>query len=258
MWRTTLARGLTRLPAPLRRRVWSARRERARRRRRALEARGDFSRSRPALYDMDAKLEQYLGFDGGFFVEAGANDGYDQSNTYYLERVRGWRGLLVEPVPFLLREAVRERPRSRVVGCALVAPDYTEPTVRLRYGGLMTTLAGARGSEEADRAWVQPAHAFVQEEPEHELVAPARTLSSLLDEAGAPPVDLLSLDVEGFEPQVLAGLDLDRHAPRFMLIEVGGVEDRRAQVEAVLGDRYEPVVELSEFDVLYRRRAYGL
>jgi hypothetical protein len=119
----------------------------------------------------------------------------------------------------------------------------------------MTTVAGARGSEADDRAWVEPAHALVQEEPEHEFSAPARTLSALLDEAAAPPVDLLSLDVEGFEPQVLAGLDLDRHAPRWMLVEVAGAEDRRAAVEAVLGDRYEAVEMLSDFDVLYRRRA---
>ena len=38
---------------------------------------------------------------GGVFVEAGANDGYAQSNTYYFERMRGWSGVLIEPVPEL-------------------------------------------------------------------------------------------------------------------------------------------------------------
>ena len=100
-------------PAPIRRSFWSARRSLARRQRRAREARGDFSRSRPALHDLDRALEALLkDRPPGFFVEAGAFDGYVQSNTYYLERARGWRGLLVEPVPTLARAARRERPAS--------------------------------------------------------------------------------------------------------------------------------------------------
>lgn len=47
--------------------------------------------SRPALHELDRKLEKFLDFDGGFFVEAGANDGFAQSNTYYFERFRRWR-----------------------------------------------------------------------------------------------------------------------------------------------------------------------
>jgi FkbM family methyltransferase len=241
-------RGIARLPAPLRRRIWSARRARARARRRALEARGDFSRSRPALYEMDVRLEEILAKEGGFFVEAGANDGYQQSNTYGLERIRGWRGLLVEPVPDLYREAARERPGARVFNCALVAPDHPEPVVTLRYGGLMTVVGG-----EGDREWVSAAHAVAQEQPEHEFSVPARTLSSLLDEIGAPEVDVLSLDVEGYEAQVLAGLDLDRHAPRYVLVEIRDVEAGRGPIEAILGERYAVAEQLSPYDVLYAR-----
>ena len=57
--------------------------------------------SRPALYDLDRRLGRYLRFRNGIFVEAGANDGFTQSNTYYLERFLGWSGLLVEAIPSL-------------------------------------------------------------------------------------------------------------------------------------------------------------
>ena len=35
----------------------------------------------------------------GFFIEAGAHDGVEASNTLYLEKKMGWKGLLVEPNP---------------------------------------------------------------------------------------------------------------------------------------------------------------
>jgi hypothetical protein len=92
-----LTRALTRVLAllGLRESVVRWRTARARSRRAAAEARGDFGRSRPALHGMDVKLDEIIDRDAGFFVEAGAYDGYTQSNTYWLERGRGWRGLLV-------------------------------------------------------------------------------------------------------------------------------------------------------------------
>jgi FkbM family methyltransferase len=227
------------------------RKMRARRRaaRRAAEARGDDSLSHPSLHDMDRKLDRHIDMDGGFFVEAGANDGFDQSNTYWLEHFRGWRGVLVEAIPALYREAVIERPAASVFNCALVPFDHDGSPVTMRYGGLMSIVSGARGSEADDRDYVKPAFALGMES-EYEVTVPARTLSSILDEVDAPEIDLLSLDVEGFEPSVLAGLDLDRHAPRFLLVEV---HDRHA-IEEMLGERYEPFEQLSPMDTLYRRR----
>jgi FkbM family methyltransferase len=238
------------LPAPVRRSFWRRRRALARARRRTLERRGDFSRSRPGLYQMDVALDQLLGITGGFFVEAGAFDGYEQSNTYFLERARGWQGILVEAVPFLADEARRERPASTVVNCGLVAFDFPHTEIDLRYGGTMTIVAEAGGAER----WAAEAHGNMPlDEPEHVVRVPARTLSSVLDECGAPPVDLLSLDVEGYEAEVLAGLDFERHAPRYILAEVE-MKSGREHVDRILRDRYAAVDKLSPHDVLYERR----
>jgi FkbM family methyltransferase len=238
---------------PVRARYLRRQRARRRARRRALEAQGDDSLSHPSLHDIDRKLDRHIDRDGGFFVEAGANDGFEQSNTYWLERFRGWNGLLIEPIPELFREALVERPDALAFNCALVPFDYRADTVRMRHGGLMSIVSGSHGSEEADRAYVEPAFSL-RMDSEYETEVPAWTLSAILDEVDAPEVDLLSLDVEGFEASVLRGIDLARHAPRFILVEIHDMANGRPVIDRLLGERYESVDQLSPIDILYRRR----
>jgi FkbM family methyltransferase len=232
--------------------VIRARRRLARRRRRAYERFGSERLSRPALYDMERKLEPFLPSSPGFFVEAGANDGFEQSNTYWLERFRGWRGLLVEPIPELCEEARAERPGATVVNCALVAPDYADRTVAMRYGGLMSLVSGTGAAPDDEATWSELGTQYGWDEA-YDVDVPARTLSSVLDEAGAPAIDLLSLDVEGYEALALAGLDLERHAPALILVEMHDPDAMRPGIEAVIGSRYGQAEQLSPLDFLYRR-----
>ena len=53
--------------------------------------------------NLDIKLEKYLNFSNGFFIELGAHDGITQSNTYYYEKNKNWRGVLIEPTPKLFK-----------------------------------------------------------------------------------------------------------------------------------------------------------
>ncbi|MBJ7472296.1 MAG: FkbM family methyltransferase [Solirubrobacteraceae bacterium] len=202
----------------------------------------------PALHGMDRKLNAILDQDGGFFVEAGGNDGYTQSNTYWLQRYRGWTGLLVEPMQELYELCRQERSGATVVRAALVPFDHDGDTVRMRFADLMSTVAGPHENEfhtELGRA--------VPWRDAYDADVPARTLSSILDEIQAPEIDLLSLDVEGFEPGVLAGLDFERHAPRWIAIEVHDDAGTKEPIEALFGDRYVMHERISPTDLLYRR-----
>ncbi|HTW42867.1 MAG TPA: FkbM family methyltransferase [Solirubrobacteraceae bacterium] len=221
---------------------------RARARRAAAEARGEDRLSHPALHELDFKLNAIIDRDGGFYVEAGGHDGFTQSNTYWLERFRGWRGVLVEPMPELAAEARLSRPAATVFQCALVAADEPRATLRMRFGDLMSMVDGARESH-----WPALGTVLGWRDP-YELDVPARTLSSLLDEIGAPEVDLLSLDVEGFEGPALRGLDLARHAPRYVLVELHDRAHDKPPVDAVLGGCYVEHGWLSPVDLLYVRR----
>ena len=135
---STIQRLLTFLPVDAQRFLLRAWRAALRLWRRLGERTGRSRHSRPALFDMDRKLQAYLP-DGGFFIEAGAYDGFRQSTTYYLEKFRGWSGLLVEPIPELARAASKER-SVPVINAALVSKDFPDGTIIMRNGGSTSSV----------------------------------------------------------------------------------------------------------------------
>jgi FkbM family methyltransferase len=201
------------------------------------------------LDGLDKKLEPYIDFDNGIFVEAGANDGQTQSNTAYFARHRGWRGLLVEPIPELAEHCRFARPESVVENCALVASDADGLTVPMTYCGLMSVVDGGWSDPEAERAHVEIGQQ-IQSLTTYHVDVPGRSLSALLDQHGMSHVDLLSLDVEGFERQALEGLDFRRHRPRRILVEARF----RKTIDDLLLPHYEAIAQLSHHDVLYQAK----
>jgi FkbM family methyltransferase len=198
------------------------------------------------LGGIDRRLVEYLSDEPGFFIEAGANDGLRQSNTYYLEQRRGWRGLLIEPVPRLAARCSNNRPQATVVSAALVAPRDSGRLVPMQDVDLMSIVHGARGNAALDEDHIVAGEA-VQRFKRRALSVVGQTLSSVIDQVGLPRIDLLSLDVEGYELNVLKGLDLARHAPQWILIETAHPH----LVGALLGVRYQAVGRLSHHDWLY-------
>ncbi len=233
----------------LRETVIRARAAMARLTRSSFERFGSARYSRPALHGIDRKLDAIIARDGGFFVEAGGADGYTQSNSYYLERFRGWRGILVEPMAEMAAEARRNRPHARVFERALVAPEDSGREIELEFGDLFTAVRGLHGE---DGEWVQGGLVLGWRDRRVEKVR-AQSLSDLLDEAGVSEIDLLSLDVEGYEGPVLRGLDLSRHAPSWILVEMHDLDAGRSTIGGVFGDRYVEHALISPLDVLYKR-----
>jgi len=207
------------------------------------------------LNQLDLKLLPYIDFRNGFFVEVGANDGISQSNTLYFEKYKGWKGLLIEAIPVLAEKCRQNRPRCIVENCALVAAVGPGTTVEMHYCNLMSIVKGGLNSDEDEKKHIQAGMQFLAKNEETYVVdVPAKTLSEVLNEHRIGHVDFLSLDVEGYETQVLKGIEFDRHRIESILVEVRNRED----VEATIGHLYKPTAILnineSYSDILYRRR----
>lgn len=93
------------------------------------------------LNNLDDKLEKYIDFKNGFFVEAGGNDDITQSNTYYLEKHKNWKGILVEGIPELYEKCKNNRKNSIVCNNALVSKEFEAKTIEMESANLMSVVS---------------------------------------------------------------------------------------------------------------------
>ncbi len=197
------------------------------RRGRVAEALGSDRYSWPALNDIDRKLREYLPRNPGIFLEIGANDGYAQSNTYNLERLHGWRGILIEPVPSLFRVCEKVRPKSACFNVACVAEKTTQMVDIVDHTLESVTLGQQDTLEETAR--------LSGRRPGPRLSVPAETLSEIIERSPFQSFTFMSIDVEGSELSVLGGLDLARFAPLWLLVETKHPDEVEARLSAMDG-----------------------
>jgi len=150
----------------------------------------------------------------GFYVDVGAYHPKRFSNTYFLYR-KGWRGINIDATPGVMAEfnKVRKRDVNLNVGVSLVPGELTyymfdEPALN----SFDEKLAKERSKKTANK---------IKKRVKIKTV----TLESILDEQlGSNKMDLLSVDVEGFDLQVLQSNNWDRFRPRYVLVESLGYD----------------------------------
>ena len=163
--------------------------------------------------------------NGGFFIEAGANDGIAQSTTIRLDK-SSWSGLLVEPSPQAFERLVENRKDAILANVALVGDDSVSA---LRGTFADGSLMGTADPKLVLRDPAKPRTRFAvvmkrlrkraRVKPKIRMKSvPATTLDKLLAEHSIREVDLFVLDVEGFELEVLRGFGFSPK-PRVVVIE---------------------------------------
>ena len=178
----------------------------------------------------DALLDLIFGGQkNGFFVEVGCIDGRRFSNTLTFEE-RGWHGLCVEAHAGYIEMLEKNRPNSIVCHCAAGETD-----------GDAIFYANARGSlssldKTTEERWKRDYSEYFSGF-EEQSVKKVR-LSTLLDENHIEEIDILSLDIEGYEVEAMKGMDLNRHRPRVMVIESDSDEQERLLDQTILPHGY--------------------
>ena len=181
--------------------------------------------------DLNRKIFDILNFENGFYVECGANNGYSQSNTIMLERNRNWKGLLIEPslTSFNICEKIRSK-RNIFENCVLSSFEDEGKLMSGDFDGdLMSSVGGYRLSRDVNT----------------EIIS--KTLTTLLKTHNITHVDFFSLDVEGFELNVLKGIDFEYCSPTWIVIEVY-TKDLEEIMDFMDKKNYELVGNLTNFN----------
>jgi FkbM family methyltransferase len=143
----------------------------------------------------------------GFYIDVGASDPVEHSVTKAFYDA-GWRGINIEPLPAHIAAFDAQRPGDVNLAVAAGAEAgtltlYDVPDVR-GWASPERSVAEQHRAEGHDIA---------------ELAVPVRTLADVCAEHVRGEIHFLKIDVEGFEGEVLRGMDFTRWRPWILVIE---------------------------------------
>jgi FkbM family methyltransferase len=178
----------------------------------------------------------------GYFVEIGAYDGIDLSNTYLLETQYNWKGICVEPIPAHFEKLVKNRPSSICFQEAIYKKSGL--TLNFDIADQNNMLSGI--SNHIDK------HKSVVDLQKTTIQVKTMTLLDLLDKANAPHfIEYLSLDTEGSELEILKPFDYNKYIFGVIHVEHNFIEPRRSQIKELLLSKGYKYVSENHWDDFY-------
>lgn len=176
----------------------------------------------------------------GFYVDVGAYDPIEGSNTYRLYR-KGWKGLTIEPNPGAAWrfKALRGRDNHLIMGVSEKPSEFRY----FEFDIAMLNTTDEKRAKELEKAG-HPIRMV--------RVIKCDSLATILDaHAHGVHVDVLNVDCEGHDLSALKSLDFKRHRPTVVIVEDlqayfgmrGGGGD--SEIKRFMRERqYEPVAQL--------------
>lgn len=160
-------------------------------------------------YNQDQYLDEriFKGKENGTFLDIGAYDGVEYSNTCFFERVRNWNGICVEPNPVVFPKLQQ----NRNCICKNVCISATAGTVTyLRVSGYAAMLSGI--VEFYDQEHLKRIDREIAEYggSKEEIQLASLPLNELLLQEKINYIDYCNIDVEGGELDILKSVDLNK------------------------------------------------
>lgn len=144
----------------------------------------------------------------GFYVDVGCNRPRQGSNSYRFYR-KGWNGVVIDAYSDFAGQFASVHPRDVFVN-ACVSDAVKEVDFHVFAGDALSSISGKSLYDDPGKYQVRRVERVV-----------TRRLDEILEQAKSPPsFDFLSIDVEGHDEAVLRSIDLERFAPRVIVVEL--------------------------------------
>ena len=171
-----------------------------------------------------AVVEFYKGKEGGYFVEVGASDGIELSNSFLLETKYKWKGICCEPIPLRFQKLVVNRPNSICFNDAIYSKSGLSLTFSIAHADLCSGISKHI-----------TAHKSRVDINKSEITVNTLTLTDALDKANAPRfIEYLSLDTEGSELEILKSFDFSKYTFGLIDVEHNYQEPIRSKIRSLL------------------------
>lgn len=209
-----------------------------------------FYKSHAQLYQ-DLMVLMHLDWkSNGYFVEFGATNGNDISNTYLLEKEFGWNGVLVEPAKHWHTELTQNRSCNIDLNCVH----------RISGEKVMFHESHARPDGSAIQQYVTPDLLQFLGGAASTYEVETISLIDLLKKYNAPKdIDYISLDTEGNEIEILETFDFSEYKVKFFTVEHNEKEHNRNRIYDLLTSHgYDRVLKnISNWDDFYVLKEYN-
>ena len=170
-------------------------------------------------------IKFYNNKERGFFIEIGASDGLELSNTYLLETKYKWKGICCEPIPKKFEKLVKNRPNSICYKEAV----YNQSGLILAFDiyNSYDLLSGI--SDHID------AHKLTVDNNKKTFHVETISLLDVLEKSNAPSfIEYMSLDTEGSEFEILKNFDFEKYTFGLIDVEHNFMEPRRTEIRNLL------------------------
>ena len=190
-----------------------------------------------AFYESGLKTE-------GYFVEFGALNGQDVSNSWMLEKL-GWDGIAAEPHPAYADMLKGNRNCSVSTDCVYSVSGETVVFKAVQGRPALSTISMDNPEDSADKNGRRDKFS------EHKLTT--ISLVDLLKKYHAPKnIDFLSIDTEGSEYAILSAFDFSAYRINTICVEHNHTEHRELIEKLLTSNGYQRVLdEISGHDDWY-------